>query len=158
MHDPKFDVDQDLLRQHDKGHLSGSLAEIGGPGELGNTLVSICADSHQALSDTAIQALIYTKFVTLSASVRPLIAELEHRSSSNPNELHSLLAECHSAYLSTRAGLLGARVSDEVGKLDPRGCDLVDLVSPSYDSLPSWLTITDQGWVQLPQADLHGRV
>jgi hypothetical protein len=62
-------------------------------------------------------------------STRPLIAELERRSASNPNELLSLLSECHTAYLSTRTALLGARVSDEVAKLDPRGSDLVDLVS-----------------------------
>jgi hypothetical protein len=72
--------------------------------------------------------LIYTKFVTLSQSVRPLVAELEHRSSVNPDELRALLTECHSAYISTRQSLLGARVSDEVGRLDPRNSDLVDLV------------------------------
>jgi hypothetical protein len=72
--------------------------------------------------------LIYTKFVTLSQSIRPLVAELEHRSSINPDELRATLSECHSAYISTRQGLLGARVSDEVGRLDPRNSDLVDLV------------------------------
>lgn len=71
---------------------------------------------------------MYNKFVTLSTSVRPLIAELEHRVTINPNELHSLLSECHTAYLGTRSSLMAARVSEEVAKLDPRGSDLVDLV------------------------------
>jgi len=84
--------------------------------------------AERAQSETAIQALLYNKFVTLSHAVRPLMAELEHRSSVNPDELRALLTECHSAYISTRHGLLGAKVSDEVGRLDPRNSDLVDLV------------------------------
>jgi hypothetical protein len=84
--------------------------------------------AERAQSETAIQALLYNKFVTLSHAVRPLMVELEHRSSVNPEELRALLSECHSAYISTRHSLLGAKVSDEVGRLDPRGSGLVDLV------------------------------
>jgi hypothetical protein len=92
--------------------------------------------AERAQSETAIQALLYNKFVTLSHAVRPLMAELEHRSSVNPEELRALLSECHSAYISTRHSLLGAKVSDEVGRLDPRGSDLVDLVcAPVYPGL-----------------------
>lgn len=87
------------------------------------------ADSTQTLSDTASQALIYNKFTSLSTSLRPLIAELEHRVSLNPNELTSLLSECHSAWVSTRQTLMGVRVSAEIGRMDPDGYDLVDLVS-----------------------------
>jgi hypothetical protein len=89
----------------------------------------------QTLSETASQALLYNKFVTLSQSVRPLVAELEHRASVNPDELRALLSECHSAYISTRQSLLGARVSDEVGRLDPRGSDLVDLVRTTISQM-----------------------
>lgn len=77
---------------------------------------------------------------------------------SNPNELHSLLAECHTAYLSTRTGLLGSRVADEVGKLDPRGSDLVDLVSASAIVRDHVSDVTDTSWMQLPETNLYGRV
>jgi hypothetical protein len=81
------------------------------------------------MSETASQGLIYTKFATLSHAIRPLIAELEQRVRSNPDELASLLGECHSAWVGTRQSLIGARVGEEVGRLDPVGSDLVDLVS-----------------------------
>lgn len=71
--------------------------------------------------------MLYTKFNSLAASTRPLLAELEVRSTANPDELASLLAECHSAWLSTRQSLLGARVSEEVSRLDPTKAELVDL-------------------------------
>lgn len=94
----------------------------------------------------------------MSTAIRPLIAELEHRSASNPKELHSLLAECHNAYLSTRSSLLGARVSDEVGKLDPRGSDLVDLVSTPAVARQYHSDRADTSWLQLPEGNLYGRI
>ncbi|WVQ81860.1 hypothetical protein IAT38_003987 [Cryptococcus sp. DSM 104549] len=81
----------------------------------------------KALSETATQALIYTKFVSLSQPLRPLLAELEQRVSSNPDELTSLLAECHQAWVTTRQGLIGQRVNEEVMRMNPTGSDLVDL-------------------------------
>jgi len=114
--------------------------------------------AERAQSETAIQALLYNKFVTLSHAVRPLMAELEHRSSVNPDELRALLTECHSAYISTRHSLLGAKVSDEVGRLDPRNSDLVDLVHILLCFRRTIADPTDKSRVQLPQADLSGRV
>lgn len=86
------------------------------------------ADS-QGISETAIQALLYTKFASLSTSLRPLLAELEHRVRTTPNELSALMGECHSAWVSTRQALLGNRVSSEVARMEPMTSDLVDLVS-----------------------------
>lgn len=60
------------------------------------------------------------------------MAELEDRSAANPDELRALLTECHTSYIATRQSLLGARVSNEVGRMNPRGSDLVDLVSRNY--------------------------
>ena len=82
----------------------------------------------QSLSETASQALIYTKFVSLSTSLRPLLAELEQRVAFTPDELASLLQECHTAWVTTRQSLVGGRVSVEIGRMNPAGSDLVDLV------------------------------
>ncbi|WVQ74956.1 hypothetical protein IAR50_004564 [Cryptococcus sp. DSM 104548] len=80
-----------------------------------------------SLSETATQALIYTKFTSLSTSLRPLLAELEQRVSTNPDELAPLLSECNAAYVSTRRNLMGGRVNEEIGRMNPNGSDLVDL-------------------------------
>ncbi|RXK41165.1 hypothetical protein M231_01569 [Tremella mesenterica] len=80
-----------------------------------------------SLSETATHALLYTKFVTLSTSLRPLIAELEHRVSSNPDELAALLGECHSAWVTTRHTLVGHRVNEEITRMEPAKSELVDL-------------------------------
>ncbi|WWC63290.1 uncharacterized protein I303_105890 [Kwoniella dejecticola CBS 10117] len=81
----------------------------------------------KGLSETAAQALLYTKFVSLSQSLRPLLAELEARVSSSPDELTPLLSECHAAWITTRQSLMGGRVMGEVSGMDPNGSDLVDL-------------------------------
>ncbi|OCF37934.1 hypothetical protein I316_00158 [Kwoniella heveanensis BCC8398] len=81
----------------------------------------------KSISETAAQALLYTKFISLSGPVRPLLAELEARVSHNPDELTPLLAECHTAWVQTRQSLLGGRVAEEVAGMDPLGSDLVDL-------------------------------
>ncbi|ORX38511.1 Sec34-like family-domain-containing protein [Kockovaella imperatae] len=91
----------------------------------------------KSLSETAIQALIYTKFTSLSPSLRPLVAELEYRASLNPDELNSLLAECHSAWVSARQSLVGPRVAQEIGRMDPDGYDLVDLTRAGCSYLKS---------------------
>ncbi|WVR07593.1 hypothetical protein IAU60_004635 [Kwoniella sp. DSM 27419] len=81
----------------------------------------------KSLSETAIQALLYTKFISLSGPVRPLLAELESRVSSNSDEVTPLLAECHLAWVQTRQSLMGGRVADEVAGMNPARSDLVDL-------------------------------
>ncbi|WWC71562.1 uncharacterized protein I206_105520 [Kwoniella pini CBS 10737] len=81
----------------------------------------------KGLSETAAQALLYTKFVSLSQPIRPLLAELEARVSSNPDEMAPLLSECHTAWITTRQSLMGGRVMSEVGAMDPNRSDLVDL-------------------------------
>lgn len=60
-------------------------------------------------------------------SLRPLIAELEQRISTNKHELGQILADCHSAWVTTRQSLMGGRVAEEVGRLNPTKGDLVDL-------------------------------
>ncbi|WWC90718.1 uncharacterized protein L201_005655 [Kwoniella dendrophila CBS 6074] len=92
---------------------------------LGQEIVKRLGD--KGLSETAAQALLYTKFVSLSQPLRPLLAELEIRVSTNPDELTPLLTECHSAWITTRQSLMGSRVMSEVAGLDPNGSDLVDL-------------------------------
>ncbi|KAK1927132.1 Sec34-like family-domain-containing protein [Papiliotrema laurentii] len=92
---------------------------------LGQEVARRIAD--RALSETATQALIYTKFASLASSLRPLIAELENRVKISPNELSSLLAECHSVWVATRQSLIGGRVTDEVARMNPHSSDLVDL-------------------------------
>ena len=87
------------------------------------------ADIWQSLSETASQALIYTKFVSLSTSLRPLLAELENRVTITPDELTSLLSECHTAWVTTRHSLIGSRVGTEIGRMNPGSSDLVELVS-----------------------------
>ncbi|WWD19057.1 hypothetical protein CI109_103515 [Kwoniella shandongensis] len=81
----------------------------------------------KGLSETATQALIYTKFVSLSQPLRPLLAELEQRVSSNPDELTTLLTECHNAWVGTRQSLMGTGVNEEIMRMNPTGSDLVDL-------------------------------
>lgn len=111
----------------------------------------------QGVSETAIQALLYTKFASLSASLRPLLAELEHRVRATPNELSALIGECHSAWVSTRQALLGSRVNSEVARMEPMTSDLVDLVN-AIGKVTSLALTSDARWVQLPQADLYRRV
>ncbi|KAK4688991.1 conserved oligomeric Golgi complex subunit 3, partial [Tremellales sp. Uapishka_1] len=92
---------------------------------LGQEVAKRVAD--RSMSETAAQALIYTKFVSLSQNLRPLLAELEHRVQTNPDDLTSLLTECHTAWVSTRASLMGSRVAEEIGRMEPARSDLVDL-------------------------------
>ena len=65
----------------------------------------------------------------MSTFLRPLLAELERRVRSTPEDLSSLLNECHNAWMSTRLALMSGRVNEEVGRMDPANSDLVDLAS-----------------------------
>jgi hypothetical protein len=85
----------------------------------------------QSLSETASQALLYTKFSSLASSLRPLLAELEDRANITPDELAALLGECHTAWVTTRQNLLGSLVYQEVVRMNPSSTDLVDLVGSS---------------------------
>ncbi len=66
--------------------------------------------------------------MTVSAQLAPLLNELERRSQAHPEELSSLLAECHTAYFSARKGLLVGRLTEEIRGLDPARTELVELV------------------------------
>jgi len=83
----------------------------------------------QDVSSTALTHLLYSKFASVSAQVSPLLSEMERRASSYPDELFSLLAECHTAYLTARRTLLGPQIAHEVKGMDPAHGDLVELVS-----------------------------
>ncbi|KAL7422762.1 Golgi transport complex subunit 3 [Cryptotrichosporon argae] len=81
----------------------------------------------RSLSETASQGLLYNRFSTLSSSLRPLIAELEQRTRVNKDELPQILADCHAAWVQARQTLVGPRVAQEVGRMNPGRSDLVDL-------------------------------
>lgn len=88
------------------------------------------ADSSATLSETAAMHLLYTRFRTMSLKLAPLLGELERRAKKYPDELGSLLAECHSAYFSVRKALLVPKVLEEIRGLDPSRSELVELVRP----------------------------
>ena len=68
----------------------------------------------------------------VSISIGLLLARrLEHRAQAHPDELSSLLSECHAAYFSTRKALLVPRILEEIKGLDPTRTELVELVRVS---------------------------
>lgn len=79
------------------------------------------------LSETALNALLYAKFTTLSTSTKVFIVELEKKASKNPDEYGSLLSECISAWTGVRRQLLGPSLAEEVRRMDPSNADLVKL-------------------------------
>ena len=64
----------------------------------------------------------------MAGPAAPLLAELERRVMENPDELASLLAECHTTYFSSRKSLIAGRLSAEIKMLDPANSNLVELV------------------------------
>jgi conserved oligomeric Golgi complex subunit 3 len=82
----------------------------------------------QDVSSTALTHLFYSKFASVAAQISPLLSEMERRASSYPDELLSLLAECHTAYLTARRTLLGPQITNEVKGMDPAHSELVELV------------------------------
>lgn len=72
--------------------------------------------------------LLYTRFYTVSDKLAPLLAELERRAAAHPEELSSLLSECHAAFFAARRGLLVNRLTEEIKGLDPARTELVELV------------------------------
>ncbi|KZT63738.1 Sec34-domain-containing protein [Daedalea quercina L-15889] len=83
--------------------------------------------SEKDVSATAQMHLLYTRFYTVSTQLAPLLAELERRASAHPEELSSLLSECHAAYFAARRGLLVSRLLEEIKGLDPTRTELVEL-------------------------------
>ncbi|GJE92841.1 Sec34 domain-containing protein [Phanerochaete sordida] len=83
--------------------------------------------SEKDVSTTAQHHLLYTRFTTVSSQLAPLLAELERRATAHPEELSSLLSECHSAYFAARKGLLVPRLVEEIKGLDPTRTELVEL-------------------------------
>lgn len=79
------------------------------------------------LSSVAAHHLLYTKFQSLVPSLSPLVMELENRALSHPDQLESLLSECHAAYFSVRRALLVPRVMEEIRGLQPGQSELIEL-------------------------------
>ena len=64
----------------------------------------------------------------MAGPTAPLLAELERRVMEHPDELASLLSECHTTYFSSRKSLIVGKLSAEVKMLDPANSNLVELV------------------------------
>lgn len=89
--------------------------------------------SEKDVSSTAQQHLLYTRFMSVSAQVTPLLSEFERRVQTHPEELSTLLTECHAAYFTARKSLLVNRLISEIKGLDPTRTELVELVSIVFD-------------------------
>ncbi|KAJ3525095.1 hypothetical protein NMY22_g10717 [Coprinellus aureogranulatus] len=85
------------------------------------------SDTSATLSQTAVMHLLYTRFDSVATKVAPLLGELERRARKYPDDLGSLLAECHSAYFAVRKALLVPKVLEEIRGLDPARSELVEL-------------------------------
>ena len=85
--------------------------------------------SEKDVSTTAQHHLLYTRFMSVSSQLAPLLGEFERRVQTHPDELSALLTECHSAYFAARKSLLVNRLIDEIKGLDPTRTELVELVS-----------------------------
>lgn len=94
---------------------------------------TICADTFdsQDLSETATNALLYTKFTNAAEPLRILIFELEKRGKLEPAEYSSLLQECYATWFAARSSLLAAPLAEEVRRMEPGSSDIVKLVSRS---------------------------
>lgn len=79
------------------------------------------------LSETALNALLYAKFSSLSNSTKVFTVELEKRALRNPDEYGSLLTDCITAWTGVRRQLLGPTIAEEVRRMDPSNSDLVKL-------------------------------
>lgn len=111
------------------------------------------------VSATAQMHLLYTRFYSVSAQLAPLLAELERRAAAHPDELMSLLSECHAAYFAARKGLLVSRLQEEIKGLDPTRTELVELVRAyQRGGTGNPHPYVDKDWVQLFEATLYGRI
>ena len=80
------------------------------------------------LSETALNALLYAKFSSISETSHTLLYELEKRALANPIEYGSLLQECFTTWFNVRTQLLAPNLAEEVRRMDPQNTDLVKLV------------------------------
>ncbi|RXW24322.1 hypothetical protein EST38_g1510 [Candolleomyces aberdarensis] len=110
-----------------KMNFIGSLRALSSDISKRITASSSSTSSSAPLSQTAIMHLLYTRFKTVGGKLAPLLGELERRARKYPDELGSLLSECHSAYFSVRKALLVPRVLEEIKGLDPSRSELVEL-------------------------------
>ena len=109
-----------LIKMYFVGSLRALTADI-------QKRISASTSSTTEVSHTALTHLLYTRFLSVSKSLSPLLGELERRSITYPDSLTALLDECHSAYFSARKGLLVGRLTEEIRGLDPGRTDLVEL-------------------------------
>ncbi|KAI5452425.1 Golgi transport complex subunit 3 [Naganishia albida] len=79
------------------------------------------------LSETAVMALLYTKFTSFAFPLRPLLSELELRAKNNQEELGTLLEDCHHAWIGVRRHLINPAVEKEIKRMEPTKMPLVDL-------------------------------
>ena len=89
--------------------------------------------SEKDVSVTAQNHLLYTRFMSVSSQLAPLLGEFERRAQTHPDELSALLAECHTAYFTARKSLLVNRLINEIKGLDPTRTELVELVSVPFE-------------------------
>ncbi|KAL8277753.1 hypothetical protein RQP46_009875 [Phenoliferia psychrophenolica] len=89
------------------------------------------------LSETAANALLYTKFSNSAETLRILLFELEKRARIEPAEYGSLLDECYSTWFAARSGLLAAPLAEEVRRMDPGSTDLIKLARAGCNHLRS---------------------
>ncbi|GAA5865630.1 hypothetical protein JCM3774_002078 [Rhodotorula dairenensis] len=80
------------------------------------------------LSETAQNALLYSKFSSAAPTLRILLFELEKRARSDPAEYSSLLSECYSTWFHARTQLLSPLLAEEVRRMDPGNASATDLV------------------------------
>ena len=107
---------------------------VGSLRSLSSDISKRISDSSATLSETAVMHHLYTRFKSSSNKLAPLLRELERRAKKYPDELGSLLGECHSAYFSVRKALLVPKVLQEIKGLDPNRSELVELVRNSVSS------------------------
>lgn len=86
--------------------------------EVSEKLASSRSGSSTSLSEPALNALLYSKFTTMSHISRVLLFELEKRGAAEPDEYGSLLNECLSTWFSVRTQLVGPRIQEEVRRMD----------------------------------------
>lgn len=71
----------------------------------------------QEVSSATQTLLLYPKFQSAAKALRPLITELEARAARRPDDLSSLLNECHAAYFSSRKQLITSRLIEEIQRI-----------------------------------------
>lgn len=96
------------------------------------------APPSSSLSETALHALLYSKFRAVSQTVKTLLFELQKRAQAYPQEYGNLLQECFTNWFSLRTQLLAPNLAEEVRRMDPANTELVKLVSADIRILPSF--------------------